>query len=530
MALLAAVSATLLLAAPSSGATFTVTSTENSGPGTLRQAITDANGNANDPTVDLIQFSVTGNIDLLSELPQIDTSMTIAGPGVNDLAVRRSPAATMASQFRLFAINPAVSVSVTIQGMTISGARASGFQGGAMIKAGAGSLALDSVWITDNQSTGNGGGISVDGGTTTIRNTTLSGNVAGFGGGVGVTNAADADLINTTISGNSSTAFGGGIYIGSTSHITVNSSTIAGNKADSDDAGGGSGGGSYNASGGTAPTFRVANDIYANNTVGASGGTTQTQCGGGDHSSSGYNLRTVADSACTGFADSTDSVNASPMLGTLGVNGTGPPTIALLTGSPAIEAGNPDSPVDDLFPACPTADERGISRLGPNRCDIGAFERRSSTSTTLDCSPSTLTLGAGSSTCTATVTDLAGVESPTGGVSFETDATGTFSDGGGCTLTMTGAATAGCSISYTPDAVGTGSHLISAFYEGTADLTPSDGSHQIAVAGPPQPVTPVTPAPAFDLAGAIKRCKKKFPKGKKRKKCIKRAKARARGT
>jgi hypothetical protein len=42
-------------------------------------------------------------------------------------------------------------------------------------------------------------------------------------------------------------------------------------------------------------------------------------------------------------------------------------------------------------------------------------------------------------------------------------------------------------------------------------------------------VVPVAQAPSFDLQAAIKRCKKKFPKGPKRKRCIKRAKARAGG-
>jgi hypothetical protein len=42
--------------------------------------------------------------------------------------------------------------------------------------------------------------------------------------------------------------------------------------------------------------------------------------------------------------------------------------------------------------------------------------------------------------------------------------------------------------------------------------------------------TVLTPAPTFDLAAAIKRCKKKFPKGPKRKKCIRKAKQRAAAT
>jgi hypothetical protein len=49
---------------------------------------------------------------------------------------------------------------------------------------------------------------------------------------------------------------------------------------------------------------------------------------------------------------------------------------------------------------------------------------------------------------------------------------------------------------------------------------------------PPPPPTPQTPPTvltpvAFDLAAAIKGCKKKFPKGPKRKKCIRKAKRRA---
>jgi ELWxxDGT repeat protein len=43
---------------------------------------------------------------------------------------------------------------------------------------------------------------------------------------------------------------------------------------------------------------------------------------------------------------------------------------------------------------------------------------------------------------------------------------------------------------------------------------------------PPAPA-PTTTVPGFDLKAAIKRCKKKFPKGKKRKKCIKKAKRKA---
>lgn len=49
-------------------ATFTVVNTNDAGPGSLRQAILDANGNS-EPNV--ILFAVTGTITLVSALPAI---------------------------------------------------------------------------------------------------------------------------------------------------------------------------------------------------------------------------------------------------------------------------------------------------------------------------------------------------------------------------------------------------------------------------------------------------------------------------
>ena len=61
--------------------TFTVTSTGDSGPGTLRQAIIDANSN---PGPDTINFNLpggSGTITLLSNLPPITDTVTIDGSG-----------------------------------------------------------------------------------------------------------------------------------------------------------------------------------------------------------------------------------------------------------------------------------------------------------------------------------------------------------------------------------------------------------------------------------------------------------------
>src|SRR5208283_584475 len=66
--------------ASESNATFLVTNTNDSGVGSLRQAILDANAN---PGADTIDFAggVTGPIALASNLPDISDNLTINGPG-----------------------------------------------------------------------------------------------------------------------------------------------------------------------------------------------------------------------------------------------------------------------------------------------------------------------------------------------------------------------------------------------------------------------------------------------------------------
>jgi hypothetical protein len=160
--------------------------------------------------------------------------------------------------------------------------------------------------------------------------------------------------------------------------------------------------------------------------------------------------------------------------------------------------------------------------------DIGADELGHQTSTSIACIPASLTLGAGSSSCTATVTDTVGALLPTGDVAFASGGPGSFGDGGACTLAFVSDSVARCQLTYTPAAVGTGSHQITASYPGGSAHEGSEGSIAIGVAAPAGSGPTTGSSQSFDLAAAVKKCKKKFPKGKKRKKCIKRAKKRAR--
>src|SRR5262249_34753965 len=69
-----------LASAPLAANTFTVTNTNDTGAGSLRQAITDANGNAGADTID---FNITGSgghtVAVASALPVITDPVTING-------------------------------------------------------------------------------------------------------------------------------------------------------------------------------------------------------------------------------------------------------------------------------------------------------------------------------------------------------------------------------------------------------------------------------------------------------------------
>ena len=69
------------MATQTRAATITVTNTNDSGPGSLRQALVDANDG------DTINFAVTGSITLTSGGLAIDKNLTISGPGANQLSI-----------------------------------------------------------------------------------------------------------------------------------------------------------------------------------------------------------------------------------------------------------------------------------------------------------------------------------------------------------------------------------------------------------------------------------------------------------
>jgi hypothetical protein len=112
---------------------------------------------------------------------------------------------------------------------------------------------------------------------------------------------------------------------------------------------------------------------------------------------------------------------------------------------------------------------------------VTIFARRS-TSTVVSCNPVNVAVGVASS-CKATVTDTAAgtATTPVGTVKFTTSGSGSFTPASSCTLAAVSTGVASCTVSYTPTALGTGTHTITAAYGGDAGHATSSGNAPVMV-------------------------------------------------
>jgi hypothetical protein len=121
--------------------TIEVTNTNDSGAGSLRQAILDANAN---PGADVIQFAagLAGQISLTNGQLVITAGVTIEGPGANVLAVDAG---------HLSRVLQVQASGVTIRGLTLRNGRCPvGQVGGGILVIGSSSLTLEECAITGN--------------------------------------------------------------------------------------------------------------------------------------------------------------------------------------------------------------------------------------------------------------------------------------------------------------------------------------------------------------------------------------------
>jgi hypothetical protein len=411
--------------------------------GSLRYCITNATDG------DDIQFSVSGTIQLVGQLPHLTHSISIEGPGPDQLTVRGETG----GHYRIFTVDTGTTVGMA--GLTISNGHNFGGYGGI---SNGGTLTLTDCTVSGNGAF-DGGGI-LNGGTLTLTDCTVSGNSAYLGGGInnfgtatltdctvsgnfgiiglmvpaggGIFNGGTLTLTDCTVSANSSYG-GGGIFNGGTATLT--DCTVSGNTngggifnggtatlTDCTVSGNTNSGGIFN--GGTATltdctvsgnsatgpqlaggiteiaanfnaTVLLLNCTIANNTVSSSNRTgSQIYSGsygataqvwlrntilagdgqrpnlfadtGGIFTSQSHNLS--SDDGSGFLTGDGDLINTDPMLAPLGDYGGPAKTHALLPGSPALNAGDPNQ--------LGTTDQRGVVRTGG--VNIGAYQASAS--------------------------------------------------------------------------------------------------------------------------------------------------------
>ncbi|MEH2084533.1 MAG: Calx-beta domain-containing protein [Nostoc sp.] len=381
------------------GTTYIVTNTNDSGAGSLRQAIINAN---NDPGIETILFDTTGifgdatpdTITLTSGELNVTEGVIIQGTRANKLTISGN------NTSRVFYATASLSIdglkitggnagnsngggiystsSVTVSNSTISGNTTNSYGGGIYSTS---SVIVSDSSISGNTANSNGGGIysssatvsdssisgniaNLGGGiyssNATVSNSTLSGNTANSNGG-GIFSSTSVTISNSTISSNTAKTHGGGIY---SSNATVSNSTIFSNIADSDNNGQGDGGGIYKSSG----TASISNSIIAGN---IDPGNQGADVFGNNFNGNAYNLiGKIAGKSSGTLGTSTDIINPNPGLKPLGDYGGSTQTHALYFNSPARNAGDP------VYSGGLTTDQRGtdFNRIESGRIDIGAFE------------------------------------------------------------------------------------------------------------------------------------------------------------
>ena len=273
-----------IVASTSAGATttFHVSNLNDSGAGSLRQALIDATIAHNRGTV-VVDPGVAGTITLTSGPLVIGYSLTVLGPGSEDLTISSSSGevfflnlpgqipgyppfdvtisgltvtggasgisalsanlvvddvviegSTAGPAISTISQNPALSQSFTMSNSRIVGATVAGNGAGLSLDVGPNPVTITNSTISGNQAGNETGGLLVSAaGMVTISGCTISGNSSGVGNGGGASFAAGVAgvvIANSTIDGNSTFVEGGGLSFDEAS-VSIRNSTISNNSA-----------------------------------------------------------------------------------------------------------------------------------------------------------------------------------------------------------------------------------------------------------------------------------------------------------
>lgn len=312
---------------------FSVTTLEDAGTGSFRDAVAAANSS---PGADTITFETSGLISLLSGQIAITDSLTISGPGTDALTISGS---NSAQHILLIDDLNTGTIDVSISSLTFrdAGDGTASLNGGAINNVE--NLTLNAVdFIANNAGPeGHSGAVAHAVGQLNVTQCSFTGNIAGTGGGgaIGVFSGT-ASISASRFSGNSSMgghSRGGAVLIENDGTLTITSSTLSGNSTTGNTARGGA----IYTNGGA---LTVSHSTLSGNSVdgaGSGGGAIYTNTGQVTLSQS-----TVSDNSASGssggrggaiYAHSSDGVTISQSTLTLN-RGTGPGAAIMSYSSP----------------------------------------------------------------------------------------------------------------------------------------------------------------------------------------------------
>ena len=344
----------LMLGVPvaSSAATFTVTKTADTADGTcdsdcsLREAVIAANDNAGFDTVSVpagtYVLTIPGQSENSAQTGDLDLwgDVEIVGAGADVTIIDAN------GLDRVFGNGSGGTRELT--DLTITGGHVTepaAYGGAIAVSSGGSALIVTRCHLTGNQADRGGAIYSIA--PTTIVDSAIDGNSASIAtGAIWIHGLGTLDMTNSTVTGNDAPV-NSGIHVQGAATFTHN--TVAGNL------------------GSSSITVNGATATYTGNVV-------EGFCSGpATRISQGGNVESPGNT-CT-FNDPSDQVLVSDLgLDSLANNGGGTPTLALLSGSPAIDSA--------LNGSCPSSDQRGQPRPQDGDddqvadCDSGAYELR----------------------------------------------------------------------------------------------------------------------------------------------------------